>query len=206
MTNPPPAYGDLATFKLLFGITDTLRDPLLQMALSSASRQIDRLTGRRFYLDQLTSMRVYTPDRREAWYVSGGAILIDDLGAVPVKIEEGFASFTGVGSNMWTDITNDYVLSPDNALAQGWPITAVRRPIGTIVDPYIQVRVTGLWGWPYVPDDITQATYIQAARLYRRKDSPEGVLGNAEWGTIRVSRVDPDVQALIGPYIRAGFA
>jgi hypothetical protein len=42
-----------------------------------------------------------------------------------------------------------------------------------------------------------QATLIQAARLYRRKDSPEGVTGSAEWGVVRLPRIDPDVSALI---------
>jgi hypothetical protein len=42
---------------------------------------------------------------------------------------------------------------------------------------------------------------LLAARFYRRKDSPQGVLGNAEWGFARVSRVDPDVEALISPFL-----
>lgn len=203
----PPIYGDLQTLKQMLSINDTARDNLLTLTLTSASRQIDRMCSRRFYLDAAETSRLYTPDRREAWYVSGGSIQVDDFGSTTnLKIEEGFTSWNGIGATSFTDITNDYTLMPDNALALGFPITAVRRAIGTIVDPYIQLRVTAQWGWPYVPDDIIQATYIQAARLYRRKDSPEGVLGNSEWGTVRVARIDPDVDALIGPYRKAGFA
>lgn len=204
----PPIYGDIATLKQMLGINDTARDNLLTLTLTSASRQIDRMCGRRFYLDDTVSQRIYTPERREVWYVSGGGIQVDDIGdTTGMIIEEGFTSWNHTGSQLWTEITNDYVLSPDNAFAQGWPVTLLRRPIGTIIDPYIQLRVTALWGWPYVPEDIILATYIQASRLYRRKDSPEGVLGNSEWGTVRVSRIDPDVDALIGPYRKyGGFA
>ncbi|MDX2921298.1 hypothetical protein PV370_25695, partial [Streptomyces sp. NE06-03C] len=67
------------------------------------------------------------------------------------------------------------------------------------------VQVTARWGWPAVPDEIVQATLIQAARLYKRKDSPEGVTGSAEWGVVRLSRRDPDVWALIEHYVLPGF-
>jgi hypothetical protein len=44
-------------------------------------------------------------------------------------------------------------------------------------------------------------------RLYKRKDSPEGVLGTAEWGgPVRLSRVDPDVAALLTPFVIPGMA
>jgi hypothetical protein len=191
----------------MLNITDTARDALLTNALNSASRQIDQMCGRRFYLDTETSQRIYSPLKREHWYVDGGGIMLDDIGSVTGLIfEEGYQGYTGAPTGTWTDISNDFVLMPDNALAIGQPITAARRAIGVIQDPYILLRVTALWGWPYVPDDIIQAAYIQAARLYRRKDSPEGILGSSEWGAARVSRVDPDVQALTDPYRRGGFA
>jgi hypothetical protein len=65
----------------------------------------------------------------------------------------------------------------------------------------MRVRVTARWGWPSVPDGVAQAAALLAARLYRRKDSPEGVLGSSEWGAVRVARFDPDVEGLIAPYI-----
>lgn len=202
-----PSYGDLATLKAMLSITDTTRDALLTLNLSAASRLIDAATSRRFYADTVVSQRLYTPERREAWYVSGGSIIVDDISSTTgLIIEEGYNGYTGVPTGTYTDISNDFVLQPDNALALGRPITALRRAIGVIMDPYILLRVTALWGWPAVPDEINMAALIQAARLYRRKDSPEGVLGNSEWGSMRVSRVDPDVAALIAPYVTSGFA
>ena len=45
------------------------------------------------------------------------------------------------------------------------------------------------------------ATLIQAARLFKRKESPEGVLGGNDFGIVRVgTRVDPDVEMLLAPY------
>jgi hypothetical protein len=68
-----------------------------------------------------------------------------------------------------------------------------------------RVRVTAKFGWPTVPDDIVQACLIQASRLFKRADSPEGVMGSSEWGVVRLSRRDPDVWALIEPYTLPGF-
>lgn len=201
-------YGDLATLKSMLAVTgDTTRDALLTLNLTAASRQIERACSRRFYADSVVSDRFYTPDRRQAWYLAGGSVIVDDISSTSgLLVAEGYAGFTGNPAPSWTDVTNDCALVPDNALALGWPITQLRRSIGFLVDPYIQVRVTAKWGWPAVPDEITMATLIQAARLFRRKDSPEGVLGNSEWGALRVSRVDPDVAALIAPYVNSGMA
>lgn len=206
-----PTYGSLSDLKAMLSITDSARDTLLTNALTSASRQIDRLCGRRFYLDASVSQRKYSPMRREHWFVDGGGIMVDDIGSTAgLIIEEGYDNYNNSLNGTWTDITKDFQLMPDNALSASdgnpWPATALRRAIGIIQDPYILLRVTARWGWPAVPDEVNLAAEIQAARLYRRKDSPEGVLGNAEWGAVRVSRIDPDVQAMLDPYRKGGFA
>jgi hypothetical protein len=56
----------------------------------------------------------------------------------------------------------------------------------------------GSWVPEPWPTHIEQATLIQAARLYKRRNSPEGVAGFGEMGVVRVSTLDPDVEALIG--------
>lgn len=43
-----------------------------------------------------------------------------------------------------------------------------------------------------------EATLLLAARLYRRRDSLDGTIGWGDMGVVRVGRVDPDVEALIG--------
>jgi hypothetical protein len=46
---------------------------------------------------------------------------------------------------------------------------------------------------------------IKAARLFKRKNSPEGVLGGfQDFGAVRVTnREDPDVMMLLNPYRRS---
>lgn len=193
-------YADLVTMKNSLNIetADETRDALLGQALTSASRSIDSACGRRFHLDDEASARIYSPRGRTLSDDGGARLLCDDVGSLTdLAVETGT---TGA----WTAVT-DYETAPDNALVRGRPVTALVRPSAAWAAGTERVRVTARWGWPEVPDDIVQATLIQAARLYRRKDSPEGVTGSAEWGVVRLSRRDPDVWALIEHFIAPGF-
>ncbi|MFF1417471.1 phage gp6-like head-tail connector protein [Streptomyces sp. NPDC058280] len=191
-------YATRAALKLRLNIEvdDTTRDELLDGALAAASRGIDTATGRRFWLDTAPSIRTFRMAGRVVRDDAGTRLLLDDIGADPVLVESGSA-------DSWAAIS-DYDTAPDNALVRGRPITALARSTsGWLGGP--RVRVTARWGWPVVPDEIAEATLIQAARLYRRKDSPEGVTGSAEWGVVRLSRRDPDVWALIEHFVVPGF-
>jgi hypothetical protein len=57
-----------------------------------------------------------------------------------------------------------------------------------------------------VPANIRTATLMLAAREFRRRLSPEGVAGFGDFGAVRVSRIDPDIEALITPQRSWGFA
>lgn len=192
-------YADLAALKAMFDIEegDTTRDVLLSKALTAASRSIDRATGRRFYLDEEASARTYNPVGKVVYDVFGSRLLIDDAGATPALVETGSGtSFTAV---------TDYETGPDNALVRGRAVTSLLRTSSSWGSGTARVRITARWGWPAVPAEIEQATLIQASRLYKRKDSPEGVTGSAEWGVVRLSRRDPDVWALIEHFVLPGF-
>ncbi|WP_030267941.1 hypothetical protein [Streptomyces sp. NRRL B-24484] len=177
---------------------DTERDNLLGKALRSACRSIDRATGRRFYLDDTATARTYRPDGRTVMTDSGEKLIIDDIGDTAGLLVE-----TGSGGS-WSTVTG-WETAPDNALVRGRPVEALLLPAGSWGCGTARVRVTARWGWPAVPDDIAQAALTQAMRLYRRKDSPEGVTGSAEWGVVRLSRRDPDVWALLEHFILPGF-
>lgn len=189
-------YADLAALKghLNIPADDTTRDQLLQRALAAASRGIDRDTGRRFWLDEVPVARVYSSQGRTVFADDGRArLIVNDIGD-----DTGLVVDTGSGTS-WSELP-DVETGPDNALLDGRPVTSL------IASSWPgRVRVTARWGWPAVPDEVEQATLIQAARLYRRKDSPEGVTGSAEWGVMRLSRVDPDVYALIKHFVLPGF-
>ncbi len=193
-------YASLATLKLALGIEpdDTTRDDLLNQALAAASRGIDKMAGRRFFLDANASARTYNPRGRVVRDGFEERLLTDDIGT-----DAGLVVETGSGGS-FTAVT-DFETSPDNALARGRPITALLRISGTWAAGTARVRVTARWGWPAVPDEVVEATKIQASRLYKRKDSPEGVTGSAEWGVVRLSRTDPDVWALVQHLVLPGF-
>jgi hypothetical protein len=192
-------YAVLATVKDALGkLTTDDRDDLISAAITAASRLIDARTGRRFYLDATASARTFRIQGRT--YCDGRAynLLVDDIGSASGLIVETGSVF----STSWT-ATTSYAVGPDNALAKGRPVTSLLSLVGW---GYESVRVTAKWGWPTVPDEVAQATQLLAARLYRRKDSPQGVIASGDWGSVRVSRVDPDVEALIAHLILPGLA
>jgi hypothetical protein len=201
-------YSDLATLKAALGITDTTRDTLLTLALNTASEQIDTLTGRTFGASTSTATtRTYHVPRNSYVadadsYSPGATLLIDPIGDLTgLAVAQGNTSagpFTALPATT-------YDPGPDNAIAKGQPVTELRN-LGVAWSMYAYVQVTARFGWPITPYAITQAALLQAGRIFRRKDSPEGVTGSSEWGAVIVRKVDPDVQALISPYCLPGFA
>ena len=62
---------------------------------------------------------------------------------------------------------------------------------------------------PWVPDpwpaNVEQAVVLGAARLYKRRNSPEGVSGFGDLGVVRVTSWDPDIEALLNPDLAFHF-
>lgn len=87
------------------------------------------------------------------------------------------------------------------------PCTAIALPYGASFGINGTIDITGVWGWPEVPSDIAWAHEMQSGRFYRRKGSPEGITGSAEWGLTRIPALDPDVLSILkgGGYMRAGI-
>lgn len=192
VANPaPPPYASLAQLKHRLRLTDTTDDDELIRVLATASRRIDRDTGRRFWCDATASARVYDIQHERK-------IVVDDMSTTTgVTVEIGAApSFSIIDSTL-------YRFKPDNALSRS------RVPFIIEANAWYrwllfgwQARVTAIWGWPAVPDEITEACLLLAQRLFRRKDSPEGVMGFNDLGVVRLGRYDPDYDSLVGPYER----
>lgn len=51
-----------------------------------------------------------------------------------------------------------------------------------------------------------QAVIMQCARLWKRRDTPEGVLNFQDSGVIRIGNLDNDVQTMLAPFRRFEFA
>jgi hypothetical protein len=183
-------YATLAQVKSALRVTDNLDDSLLEMAIESASRAIDQYTNRNFY-NAGTAVRYYAPS-------NSLNVLIDDLISI-VKLES-MNDDEQVYDTTWA--SDDYQLEPLNGITDGFeqPYTNIRA-IGDYVYQTLEgeatVKVTGVWGWSATPIQVTQATVIQASRIFKRLDSPLGII-SGELGSMRVgSRIDPDVAQLV---------
>lgn len=191
-------YTTLTTVKSsdVLAITDTNSDTNLETIIEAVSREIDNKTGRHFY--SATETRYYTAaDYR--------LLFIDDLLTVTTFAtdEDG----DGTYENTWT--TSDYRLLPtNNSLVGGWPYTMAEvKPFGSYTFPEgirDGVKIVGSFGWSATPKPITQACIMQSARLYRRFKAILGVSGASALGqlTLEIPKLDPDIEALIKPYVR----
>jgi hypothetical protein len=200
-------YASLTDVKTALRIQDGVDDSLLEIAIESASRMVDEYTMRNFY-NAGTATRVFVP-------YTDDLVAIDD--AVSISAIAVSTLLNKTFDQTWSAV--DYQTEPLNGIADGlsgWPITRIRA-VGTYEFPngntryryegrYGQedvatVQVTGVWGWSAVPTAVKQATIIQSMRIFKRLDSPLGVISSPDTGYFRVSsRIDPDVAMLLNSY------
>lgn len=84
--------------------------------------------------------------------------------------------------------------------ARSFPVPTANGRVGLI-------EATCAWEWPEIPSPIHQASLIQCHRIFKRKDAPEGMMGFADFGVVRMQgRLDPDVAAMLDPYVRYAVA
>lgn len=192
-------YATLAQVKAALRITDNVDDSLLEMAIESASRAIDEYTNRNFY-NAGTAVRYYAPN-------DDFNVTTDDM--VSVVSVQTMSTDDQVFDTTWT--STDYQLEPLNGVADGitQPYTHLRA-VGDYtfltLGGEATVKITAVFGWNAVPIQVTQATVIQASRIYKRLDSPLGII-SGELGSMRVgSRIDPDVAQLVDGLRKIRFA
>lgn len=177
------------------GTVDTVNDAVLADVITATSRLIERYTG-----------RVFTQVTSQARYFSAAdryRVYVDDLVSVD---SGGFCTDDNADrtfSNVWA--TTDYELCPRNAAAHNNPYTWIQvPPNGNNVFPSWpeSIKITGTWGWSAVPQEVTEACLIQAARLFRRKDTPFGIMDSAASMTSRALTLDVDVAQLLAGVTR----
>ena len=195
---PVNIYTTLHDVKTGLQIEDSNDDTDIQAAIISASRMIDDYCQRGFYQEGTLAspvVKYYTPV--SPWYLE-----IDDL-IEPVEIASR-ANQSGPFSTIW-NLDNDVMYEPVNNPELGRPVTRLLA-IQTYVWPYFfpqTVKITGVWGYSSIPYEVELACKIQAARLFVRKQSPFGIAGSVELGTVRLnSRLDPDVEMLLKTFRR----
>jgi hypothetical protein len=202
----PSNYISLAELRYAVGETAEVapgRDESLLRALSAAARSIDNTTHRRFWPDLVATSRRYDIRSRGRVFVDKRAgtttLYVDDMIGVDDLVIE-----TGTVEGSWSTYSVPYLPEPLNAAETNRAVEAL--VFSTLGLPGPLMRLTNRFGWPVVPDEVAQATLMQASRFWGRKSSPEGVAGSAEWGIMRVSRLDPDVRELIKNLILPEFA
>jgi len=187
---------------LRIGTADTIDDTLIDNCAGAASRLIDGYCNRKFWQTGTAESRLFTAE--DSFYCS-----IDDVAGTAITVQ---TSNNGDGIFDVTFAVTDYQLEPLNGYLDGltWAFDKVRA-VGDFLFPTLNsnygsqalVKITAIFGWPAVPEEVTQATIIQASRIFKRYDSPLGVAGFGDMGAIRVSRaLDPDVAQLVEPYRR----
>jgi hypothetical protein len=189
-------YCSLADLKAALRVQDSIDDSLLELAIESASREIDGACERVFY--STSGTRVYAPTNIYT-------VTTDDI----ISVTTLKSSSDGVTYDI-TWATSDYQLEPLNGVAGGLvtPFTRIRATgnylmpsfsVGTFYELEALIQVVGVFGWSAVPAAIRQATVILAMRLFKRLDAPLGMISN-DLGSMRVGRFDPDVEALVAPF------
>lgn len=184
------------------GLSDLADTELLDATVEAVSRLIDNHCQRHFFA---TASSARTFATQSADRLRLGAF--NDLVSVTsVKFDrDGDGTFEEtVASTNWALSTGTNAGAPESS-----PFTELHLfnlvwfpiPGGTAGTGRTQLtEITGVWGWPAVPAAIKQATRIMVSRIVKRQESPQGVAGFGEFGVVRISRIDPDVVALLAPY------
>jgi hypothetical protein len=195
-------YATLTEIKAYMSISDNTDNDLLENLVESASRSIDRIANRRFYLDATASARLYRA-------YSNIFVFVDDIGTTSGLIVAMDEDGNGTYSKTLT-LNTDYILDPLTSPSLNRPYTQLTMVSNTESWPIFPgitsnglrpgVQVTARWGWPSVPDDLNMACLILTADLYKRKDAPGGILGLGDLGVVRMSPIGRDVTAMVRAY------
>jgi hypothetical protein len=195
-------YATLTQIKAYMSISDNTDNDLLEDLIESASRSIDRIANRRFYLDAVASARLYRA-------YSDIFVYVDDIGTTSSLVVKTDSNGNGTYAKTLT-LNQDYILDPLTASSLNRPFTQLTMVSNTETWPIFPgltqnglrpgVQVTARWGWPSVPDDINMACLILTADLYKRKDAPGGILGLGDLGVVRMSPIGRDVTAMVRAY------
>lgn len=187
--------GELRSYRRL---GDDVDDTELGLAITAASRAIDRATDRQFGLIASAEARTYEcswSQRQGLWVAE-----IDDLMTTTGLVVT--VSSAAVASTA-------YRLSPRNAdkISRPWTQLAVASATpDTLGSGPPTVAVTARYGWTTVPDTIKNATLLQASRLFADRNAPFGIAGSPDQGgELRLlAKVHADVEVMLTSYRRYG--
>lgn len=176
------AYASIEMFKAYLRIpeSDEIDDAELTRALATASTEVDQICSRTFTppaVDPVTRFSYPIFDRKISRWVVPIADLFD---LTDMTVD----TWTAANDDWTTDVpVADLRFRPLNAAVQGEPYEAFILPGGASF-PSVQdtteslVKVTARFGWPAVPAQVEEATLIQAARVFKRRDATFGIVSD----------------------------
>jgi hypothetical protein len=187
-------YTTLNDVKDSLNLDDSIDNAAIELAIATASRQIDDYCGRFFYKDgteAAPATRYYSPTD---FYT----VVVDDFVSLSEIATDD--TFDQLYQTVWT--ASDRMFEPVNNPSRGWPLSRILA-VGSYIFPANlpqSVRLRGIFGWSSVPFEVKTAAKIQASRLFLRNQSPFGIAGNTDLGTVRLAaKLDADVEALLRP-------
>lgn len=223
-------YISVAELKATLKISHTNSDADLARAAASASRMIDKYCNDQFYLSDSYEKyyRAEYPDVLEVRsFASAVGTTIefdaDDDGTFEITLadtdwqgspierepDEPFYRIELLGGKVFPGAWRSpyysyYPTSTAYGYGFGWNgVFISRRP---------RIRVTTQWGWPEVPEPISQAAQIIAISLWKSKDVTGGVAGSTAMATgafgakrdilLNPSHMDGLAKDLLRPYRR----
>ena len=198
------SYATLAEAKASLGITDSTDDAAIQSCLDAADQLINNYVDTKVGFGVTSSQtRYYTAQRFDF-------VLTDPIVTVTALATD----INGTGNYTQTWSANDYVLAPRNAALDSRPYTEIdTSPFSTaqlnFPTGYLEVKVTGTFGWPSVPAAVKQAALIQTGAIFASRTAPFGAVGGESLGgVLRMSAaLHPEARALLDAYrLRGGIA
>lgn len=202
-------YCTLAQVRLALGGTysasDTGDDPMIELAIESASRDIDDELGFRIWQDTTVATRTFFAE---------SPLLVDLYEQPDDSMKAGISTVTGLIVKTDDDgdgtfettltIATDFQLEPVNAATNSpvEPYTSIRA-VGDHAFPRLSngrpgVQVTAKFGFPAVPKWAESACLVQAIHLFKAKDAAFGIASLGDMGGMRVtSGLNPIAKSLL---------
>lgn len=145
--------------------TSSINDDLLIRTINAVNELVADWTQRQFVKEDAAAMRHYVIDRDD---LDENSVMIDDLTAAPTAIAMKLRDGT-----LLADVDLDFVEAKTLTWRNGWPVVELEFipgfAGGTILVPGAKLEVTGVWGWPKVPQDVTYFA-MQTIAAWSTKD------------------------------------
>lgn len=191
-------YCTLTELKAALGVSDTADDTALERAINSASRQIDGYCGRRFWQDAEATVKYFTAQDWGTCLFRGDVEGADATTITEVAVDSGAGTYTALASSSWR-------AAPQSGSRPFDRVVSLRGGLFPTFDE--GVRVTGRFGWAAVPDEVAEATVMQASQIFKQtREAPFGmssspIFGESDGRTVRQG-MTWDVRSLVQPFVK----